>query len=62
MIEVIPSGNGFVWCMICAAGRVLAYSTDVFPCITTAAEAAKAYRTAFWTIADEIDHRMARCI
>lgn len=62
MIEVIQHGNGFAWRMICALGRILAYSTETFPCITSAADAAKAYRREFWAIADQIDHRMARCI
>lgn len=62
MIEVVERGNGFAWHMICAAGRILAYSSESFPCITSAAAAAKAYRAAFWALADEIDHRMGRCI
>lgn len=62
MIEVIPHGNGFTWHMICAAGRILAYSSESFPCIMSAAESAKRYRAAFLALADEIDHRMGRCI
>lgn len=62
MIEVIPHGNGFRWHMICAIGRILAYSTETFPCITTAADAAKAYRREFWALADRTDHRMGACI
>ena len=61
MIEVVPHGNGFRWTMICAAGRVLAYATETFPCINSAADAAKRYRTEFWAISDTIDHRQARC-
>jgi hypothetical protein len=62
MFEVIPHGNGLTWRMICAAGRVLVYTSESFPCMIAAAEAAKAYRVSFWRIADQVDHRMARCI
>lgn len=62
VIEVVPHGNGFAWRMICALGRILAYSTETFPCITSAADAAKAYRREFWALADRIDHRMGACI
>lgn len=62
MIEVVPQGNGFAWRMICSIGRILAYSTETFPCIMSAAESAKAYRREFWAMADRIDHRMGRCI
>lgn len=62
MIEVIPCGNGFTWRMICAAGRVLVYASEVFPCNPSAARAAKAYRRQFWAEADRIDHRMGACI
>jgi hypothetical protein len=61
LIEVIESGNGYVWRMICDAGRVLAYSLEQFPCVASAGEAAKAYRVAFWRIASQIDHRMGAC-
>lgn len=62
VIEVIPHGNGFTWRMLCDAGRVLVYVTEQYPCIMSAANAAKAYRSGFWAVADRIDHRMARCI
>lgn len=62
MIEVVPRGNGFGWTMICTTGRVLAYTVETFPCVATAARAAKEYRAAFWGRACEIDHRMAACI
>lgn len=62
MIEVVSHGNGFRWTMICAAGRVLAHATETFPCINSAAKAAKQYRSRFWAVADSVDHRMARCI
>lgn len=62
MIEVVPHGNGFVWRMICAAGRTLVESADPFPCITSAATAAKDYRARFWAYASTVDHRMAACI
>lgn len=62
MIEVIADGNGFRWTMICSQGRVLITSPDLFPCVDSAAAEAKAWRTKFWAIADQVDHRMARCI
>lgn len=61
MFEVIEHGNGFAWQMICATGRVLYGPFPGFPCIGSAADAAKAYRVAFWRVADRVDHRMARC-
>ena len=48
--------------MICAAGRTLVYTSDTFDSDGAAAEAAKAYRVSFWRVADQVDHRMARCI
>ena len=48
--------------MICGAGRILAYSLEVFPDLMDAAASAKAYRTAFWAVASQVDHRMAACI
>lgn len=62
MIEVVPHGNGFRWTMIGFCGRVLAYALETFPCIDSAARAAKEYRSRFWAMADSVDHRMARCI
>ena len=62
MIEVVPHGNGFTWRMISDAGRVLVEAGKMFPCDITAAQAAKSYRTTFWAIACQIDHRMAACI
>lgn len=64
MIEVFwhDDGRGWAWKLICAVGRVLVYTDDRFPTILDAAEAAKAYRTAFWAVADLVDHRQARAI
>lgn len=62
MIEVVPHDNGFRWTMICPTGRVLAYAIETFPCITSAAHAAKRYRTELWAAANAVDHRMAACI
>jgi hypothetical protein len=62
MIEVFADGNRWTWRMICAAGRTLVYAPESFPCIESAADAAKRYRSAFWAIASQIDHRMAACI
>lgn len=62
MIEVYPHGNGFRWRMICDKGRTLVECHDQFPCEMSAGNAAKAYRTTFWAIACQVDHRMAACI
>ncbi len=62
MIEVIRHGNAWVWRMISDAGRVLAYGDATFPCDMSAADAARAYRSAFWATACRIDHRMAACV
>lgn len=62
MFEVIQAGNRWTWQMICSAGRVLVYTDETFDDDGQAAEAAKAYRVRFWAVADQVDHRMARCI
>lgn len=64
MIEVLwaDDGRGWTWVMICELGRVLVYTSDRFPTILDAAEAAKAYRTAIWAVAEVVDHRQARCV
>lgn len=62
MFEVIPKGNGFTWQMICAAGRVLVYTSEVFPCTFSAAKAAKAYRQDIWGLGLTIDNRQGACI
>lgn len=62
MFEVILVGNRWTWQMICPAGRVLVYTAETYDDDGQAAEAAKAYRKGFWAVADQVDHRMARCI
>lgn len=62
MIEVYPHGNGWRWRMIGFDKRPLVYTDDTFPCDFSAFAAAKAYRTAFWAMACEVDHRMGACI
>lgn len=62
MIEVFQVGNRWTWHMICSAGRVLTYSLDSWETDMAAAAAAKDYRTKFWSIACQVDHRMAACI
>ena len=62
VFEVIPAGNRWTWRMICAAGRVLVYTAESWAINFEAADAAKAYRTAFWAIACQVDHRMGACI
>jgi hypothetical protein len=63
MLEVIQYGNGWRWRWISFCGRVLVdnyeHYSDSLVCFT---DGAKAYRTAFWALADQIDHRQARCI
>jgi hypothetical protein len=60
VIEVQLVGNRWMWTLIAACGRVLAYSPETFPCNVSANNAAKRYRSALWRLADEIDHRQAR--
>lgn len=64
MIEVrwADDGKGWTWFLMCARGRDLVYTSERYPSILAAAEGAKAYRVAFWAIADQIDHRQARCV
>lgn len=62
MFEVIQAGNRWTWQMICSAGRVLAYTSETYDDDGQAAEAAKTYRRNFWAVADQVDHRMGRCI
>lgn len=62
MIEVIPAGSRWTYHFICDAGRVLVYTAETFPCPASAFAAAKAYRSAFWAMADAVDYRMGRCI
>lgn len=62
MIEMIAAGNRWTWRMICAAGRTLVYTDESWPTDFEAFDAAKAYRTAFWAMASQIDHRMGACI
>jgi hypothetical protein len=62
MIEVFRCGNRWGWAMIAFCGRRIVWSNDRFDSDHAAAEAARAYRAAFWAVADAIDHRQARCI
>lgn len=62
MIEVLLVGDGWTWTMLCPAGRIIVYTTARYATDGQANDAAKAYRAAFWAIADQIDHRQARCI
>lgn len=64
MIEVLwaDDGRGWTWTLICALGRVLVYTDQRYPTILDAAEGGKAYRVAFWAVADCVDHRQARAI
>ena len=62
MFEVIPIGNRWTWRMICFHGRTLVYTPETYDDDLIAAEAAKDYRRRFWAVADQVDHRMARCI
>lgn len=62
MFEVVPEGNRWTWRLIGFCGRVLVYTPASWASDLDAAEAAKAYRAAFWRAADAIDHRQARGI
>ncbi|APZ81821.1 hypothetical protein vBEliSR6L_56 [Erythrobacter phage vB_EliS_R6L] len=62
MIELVAVGNRWTWTLICPLGRVLVYTPASWPSDLEAADAAKAYRAAFWALADQIDHRQARAI
>lgn len=62
MIEVYLCGNRWAWSLISYCGRRIVWSDERFDCIASAAAAAKAYRAAFWAVADAIDHRQARAI
>lgn len=62
MIEVVQAGNRWTWTLIGVCGRRLVWTDESWPTIEGAASAAKAYRAAFWALADAIDHRQARAI
>jgi hypothetical protein len=62
MIEIIPHGNGYRWRWIGATGRTLAECFNVHTRDVDAWTAAKAFRIAFWAVADGVDHRQGRCI
>lgn len=53
--EVIPTDQGYSWQLIGGCGRTLVYSAAVYPSDHAAAEAARAARTRFATIAKEVD-------
>lgn len=55
-------GNRWTWQLICAAGRALVWTDETFETDKDAAAAAKAYRASFWFVADQVDHRQARCV
>ena len=62
MIEVGVNALGeWAWTLISAEGRILVYR-EGYPDDESAIEAAKAYRIAFWGLADWIDHRMGAAI
>lgn len=62
MIEVFQAGDRWGWSLIGFCGRPLVWSPDRFDSDLAAAEAARSYRSAFWRVADDIDHRQARAI
>lgn len=62
MFEVIPHGNRWTYRLIAFCGRVLVYTDETYETDLAAAAAARAYRSAFWYIADRIDHRQARAV
>lgn len=62
MIEVFEAPDGWGWRLISFCGRPLVWSDDRFPTDTEANDAAKSYRSAFWRVAADVDHRQARAI
>lgn len=60
MIEVVFVDGFWRWTMIDFCGRILVYNSERFLSDMAAFQAAKAYRSTFWRIADETDWRMAR--
>ena len=62
MIEVFESGGRWGWTLIGVCGRPLVWSDERFDSDLAAAEAAKAWRAAFWRVGAEVDHRQARAI
>lgn len=62
MIEVLVVGGRWTWTLIGVCGRSLVYTPDTFDTPADANEAAKAYRSGFWALADRIDHRQARAV
>ena len=62
MIEVYRCGNAWAWRLIGVCGRALVWSDDRFDDDLEAAAAAKSYRSLFWRVADDIDHRQGRAI
>lgn len=61
-MECVQIGNRWTWTLLCPLGRVIVYTAETFDCISSAADAAKSYRAAFWAISDQIDYRQAQCI
>ena len=61
MIEVVRIGDLWTWTIIGLCGRVLVYTAERFASDHAANDAAKAFRSAFWRIAAELDHRMGAC-
>lgn len=62
MFEVVIVGNRWTWRLTCAAGRALVWTDETFETDKQAAEAVRAYRAGFWFVADQVDHRQARCV
>lgn len=62
MIECLPVGGRWTWTLLSPAGRVLVYTLETFETQDAAALSAKDYRSGFWRVADQTDHRQARAI
>lgn len=62
MIEVVRLADGWSWTLLSFCGRVLVQAADLFPSDVAANDAAKSYRSAFWSVACAVDHRMGACI
>lgn len=59
MIEAVPAGNRWTWRMICAFGRVLAYTAESWPTDREAFAEAKRYRAELFGRAEALDLNVA---
>ena len=62
MIVVDLVYGAWMWIMISADGRILAYDGKRYDTEKGAFKAALSYRVNFWSYACTVDHRMGACI